>query len=304
MMKLFQKTKKLVTHNGSFHADDIFSSAALSILLEKKNEKFEIIRTRDKEIIKSADFVYDVGDIYDKNTNRFDHHQKGGAGQRANGILYSSFGLVWEKFGEEICGDRKASEMIDRKLVQSVDAYDNGMSLVEKKHIASPYLLDHMFLSMHLTWREDEKKIDELFQKSLNIAKEILKREIKQSLDILKAEEIILEIYQKSIDKRLIILDKKYPYEEILNKFKEPMYVVFERRDANKFWEVEAIRDDFKSFVNRKDFPTSWAGLRDEDLQKISGVDDALFCHRGLFMAVAKSKAGAIKLAQIAVESN
>jgi len=55
--------------------------------------------------------------------------------------------------------------------------------------------------------------------------------------------------------------------------------------------------------VNRKNFPKLWAGLRDEELQNVTGVPDAIFCHRGLFLAIAKSKEGAIKLAQIAVES-
>ena len=57
------------------------------------------------------------------------------------------------------------------------------------------------------------------------------------------------------------------------------------------------------TFKNRKDLPKSWAGLVDEELQKISGVPDAMFCHRGLFVANAKSREGAIKLAQIAVQS-
>jgi len=57
------------------------------------------------------------------------------------------------------------------------------------------------------------------------------------------------------------------------------------------------------SFENRKDFPNTWAGLRDEEFQKVSGVSDAVFCHRGLFLIGAKSKEGAIKLAQIALTS-
>ena len=72
--------KKLVTHNGSFHSDDIFAAATLIIYLEKRGEKYEIIRTRDQEIIKTGDYVFDVGGVYDEATNRFDHHQKGGGG--------------------------------------------------------------------------------------------------------------------------------------------------------------------------------------------------------------------------------
>lgn len=298
------KIKKLITHDGSFHADDIFACASLSLLLEKKNEKFKIIRTRDEEIIKKADYVFDIGEIYDPEKNRFDHHQKDGAGERENGIPYSSFGLVWQKFGKAICGSEKVAEIVDKKLVQPIDAFDNGMSLVEVKHEAVPYFVSHMFLDMCLTWKEDTQKSDEMFLKSVAMAKEILERVIIHTKDALEAEETLLKFYEEAQDKRLIILDRKYPYEEILNRFPEPVYVVFQRRDENKFWEVEAVRDNFRSFVNRKDFPKEWAGLREEELQKVSGVSDAIFCHRGIFMAIAKSKEGAIKLAQIALESN
>ena len=291
----------LVTHNGSFHTDDIFACATLSLICEKRGEQFEVIRTRDEEIIKQGDYVFDVGGIYDPKINRYDHHQHGGAGKRDNGIMYSSFGLVWDSFGEEISGSKKAKDVLEKKLVEPIDAFDNGINLVELKHEIVPYLIQNMFLSMHLTLREDKNKTDEMFMKSVEIAKEILSREIIQTRDMLLAEETLIKIYEDTKDKRIILLDKKYPYEEILNRFKEPLYVIFQRPDESKNWEVEAVRDNFRSFVNRKNFPKAWAGKRDEEMAEVSGVSDAIFCHNGLFMAIAKSKEGAIKLAELAL---
>ena len=130
--------KKLITHNGSFHADDIFACATLSLVLEKEGQEFEVIRTRDEETIKNGDYVFDVGGIYNPKINRFDHHQKSGAGKRENGIEYSSFGLVWKKFGKELTGSEKIAELIDKHLVSSIDAHDNGLDLVEIKYDVSP----------------------------------------------------------------------------------------------------------------------------------------------------------------------
>ncbi len=299
---MITSSKKLVTHNGSFHTDDIFAVAALSIMLERDKEPFQIIRTRDPEIIKTGDYVFDVGGIYDEATNRFDHHQVGGAGKGANGIEYSSFGLVWKKFGPKLCDSLKAAQIIDKRLAQPVDAFDNGFDLVENRHQISPYLIQHAFLSMVPTWREENLTNDEMFLKSVEIAKEILLREIIYAQDSVLAEEKLIEIYKNTNDKRIIILDTNYPYEYILNNFSEPLFVIYPRKTDNS-WGVKAMRVDPKSFKNRKDFPTAWAGLRYEEIAKASGVSDAIFCHRGLFMAVAKSKEGAIKLAQIAVDS-
>src|SRR3990167_7876781 len=112
---------KIVTHNAKFHTDDVFAAAALLLVYPEA----QINRTREKEVIDSADIVFDVGEEYNAEHNRFDHHQLGGAGNRENGIPYSSFGLVWKKFGEEISGSREVMKRIDSTLVQAIDAGDN-----------------------------------------------------------------------------------------------------------------------------------------------------------------------------------
>lgn len=297
--------KKLVTHNGSFHSDDIFACATLCLMLEKRGEQFEIIRTRDPEIIKNGDYVFDLGGIYDAGTNRFDHHQVGGAGGRSfDGVKieYSSAGLIWKKFGIEICESPKIVDILDKKLIAPIDADDNGVDLVLNKFKISPYLIKHLFSAMRPTWREEDLSKDKMFLKSVEIAKIILSREIIQAQDIVLAEDSVISIYNKTQDKKIIVLDNKYPFENILNNFQEPIFAVYPRKVTGD-WAAESIRDDLKNFKNRKNFPKSWAGLFNEELQKISNVNDAIFCHRGLFVAVAKSKEGAIKLAQIAVES-
>ena len=294
--------KKLITHDGSFHTDDIFAAATLAVYLDKKGETFEIIRTRDPEVINNGDYVFDVGGVYDEANNRFDHHQIGGAGRRENNIEYAAFGLVWKKFGAEVCGSLEAADILDKKLVTPVDAWDNGFDLVENKYEISPYYIQHAMLSMQPTWREENLTNEEMFLKSVAIAKELLTREITQVKDWALAKEIVTSIYQKTEDKRIIVLDKHYPYEYTLNNFREPLFVVYFKESSNS-WRAKAVREHPQTFKNRKDFPLAWGGLKDGELQKISGVPDAVFCHRGLFMAVAKSKEGAIKLAQIAVNS-
>ena len=292
--------KKLITHNGSFHTDDIFAAAALSLMLEKKGDSFEIIRTHDPEAIEKGDYVFDVGGIYDEEKNRFDHHQKSFKEKRENDILYSSFGLVWKKYGLELSGSEKIAKIVEEHLVAPVDAFDNGFDLVENKYDISPYLIQHFFLSMRPTWAEKEEDNDKTFLECVKISKEILSREIIHARDSVLAEEKVLSIYQNTKDKRIIILDQSYPYEDTLNDFFEPLFVVYPRVNDGS-WGVKAVRKEPKTFKNRKDFPKSWAGLRDEELQKITGISDAIFCHRGLFMAVAKTKEGAIKLAELAL---
>jgi uncharacterized UPF0160 family protein len=304
------KKLKLVTHDGSFHADDIFATATLSILLEKNGVEFEVIRTRESEIINSADYVYDVGGVHDEATNRFDHHQVGGAGKRKFGegdkvvdIEYAAFGLVWKKFGKEVAGSQKAADIIEKKLVAAIDAGDNGFEVGKYEYDVTPYSIQSAFYSMRPTWKEEGVTDDEMFFKCVPFAKEVLLREVKQISDFLEAEEKMDFLYKNSEDKRIVVLDQSYPYEYFVQNLPEPLFVVLPSRDKKDKWSARAVRQDPKTFKNRKDFPKAWAGLRDEELQQVSGVPDAIFCHRALFLAVAKTKEGAIELAKKALEA-
>lgn len=297
--------KKLITHDGSFHADDVFAAAALSLMFEGENQSFEIIRTRDEKEVEAGDYVFDIGGIYDSENNKFDHHQPGGAGKRENGIEYSSLGLVWKKFGKEICGSEKIAEMVDNKLVAPIDADDNGFDLVEKKHEIFPYLVQDVLSIFKPTSLEDMDK-DKQFKKALVWAKEILNREIKKANDQIEIAKIIQNFYKNSNDKKLVVIDEpevsRYEIWDALQDFSEPLFVVYGVEENE--WRVVAMRSDYNTFKNRKDFPKAWAGLRNEELQKVSGVSDATFCHNSLFLVGAKSKEGAVKLAQIALETS
>lgn len=294
--------KKLVTHDGSFHTDDIFACATLSLILEKKGERFIIIRTRDEEMINSGDYVFDVGKIYDPKLNRFDHHQAKFKEKRKNGIVYSSFGLVWKKFGIEIAGKKEIADIVEQKLVVPVDANDNGVDLYKNNlEDVSPYTLQDVFATFSPTALEDTKK-DDQFLKALVWAKDILIREIKKANDQIEITKIIRSFYENTKDKRLIVIDEpkvsRFEIWDALQDFSEPLFVVY---GDNKDWSVVAMRKDKNSFGNRKDFPVSWAGLKAKELQNITGVTDAIFCHNNLFLSVAKSKEGAIKLAELAL---
>ncbi|MCX6747772.1 MAG: MYG1 family protein [Candidatus Nomurabacteria bacterium] len=297
-----KKTKKLVTHNGKFHSDDIFACAVLSLVLEKENHSYEVIRTRDIEIIKEGDYVFDVGGVYDPDNNRFDHHQLGGAGKHENGIDYASFGLVWKKYGIVLCSSQEVVDDVDNNLASPVDAEDNGLDLyIPNFKGVLPYAIWDVFRSFMPTWKEDENMTDSIFPDMVDIAKKILLREIKKSEDKLEAKVLVEKTYENAVDKRLIILDHYYPWRKALMQHPEPVFVVTPRQGGK--WDLHTVNVSTDSFKARKDLPESWGGLLNKDLQKVTGVPEAIFCHRGLFLAVANSKEGILKLAELALNS-
>lgn len=294
---------KIVTHNAKFHTDDVFVVATLLIIYPDA----EIIRTRDEGLIKTANIVVDVGQVYDAENNRFDHHQAGGAGERENGIQYASFGLVWKKFGEKVSGSREAAEKIDCTIAQLVDAADNGQDIISSTiPEVFPFTINGVVDQYRATWKEEENW-DERFMEAVRWAESILKREIKIATDIFEGMKVVKTLYQESADKRVIVVDEKYDFgrELVMNtlvKFPEPVYAILYRRDT-KSWQVLAIRNNLRTFESRKALPESWRAKRDAEFETISEVSGALFCHRSGFMCTVKSKEGALKLAKIALNS-
>jgi uncharacterized UPF0160 family protein len=287
----------IVAHDGTFHTDDVFACATLSLVF--KDREIEIVRSRDEAIIAQADVVVDVGGMYDTTNNRFDHHQKGGAGARDNGIPYASFGLVWKTYGSMLTNDESSTNFIDEQLVQCIDGADNGvLNKIADNGVYSYSVID-IISAMRTTW-EESKTMDEAFIDAVNVATTILERMLAHAQSYTHAQDILETAYIQAPNKQIIEIGKEYPgWYEVMASHPEPLFVVYEREDGK--WSAKAVRITPVEFASRKQFPESWAGLRDEELQHTSGVVDATFCHNGRFIAVAQSREGAVELAQKAI---
>lgn len=307
ILKFFKKEKaKLVTHSYNFHIDDIFSCAALSLLLENKKIDYEIIRTREKnelEVLKQeamenknskkSVFIFDVGGEYDEENNLFDHHQKEGAGVRKNGVQYSSFGLVWKKYGEELCGCKKISDRIDYCIVMGIDANDTGFTLSEPLYDFSFYGLASLKNSFSPISGKKED-FDSTFLEVVDIAKRVLKNEIMWATKKMNDEERFEEIFNRSKDKRIIWIEEEISIGKLFPKHPEILFLVKKKRDGT--WIIISTMKSNKSKESKKYMPKEWGGLEGEALEKVSGIEGAKFCHRGLWIAAAKNKTAAEKM--------
>lgn len=284
----------IVTHNEKFHADEIFACASLLLIFPDS----KIIRSRDENDFRKADIRVDVGEKNNPETLDFDHHQRGGAGYRENGFPYASFGLVWKEFGKKICKNEEISKKIDRKLVQTIDALDFGYDFFTYSDIY-PYTISDMISAFNPSWEEDDNS-NEIFFELLEIAKKIINREIIKASGVINAKDFVENAIKYSPSLEYLILDKNCPWKDVIKYDEVFLYVIFPSSD-NK-WMAQAVPDRYKSFQNKKDFPESWAGLRTEDLQKVTGVEDALFCHPNRFICAAESKEGIIKMVELALK--
>ena len=284
--------KTIATHNGNFHADDVFSVAAIKSLFPD----FSLIRTRDLELIGKADIVIDVGGEYDPDAGRFDHHQRGGAGERENGIPYSSFGLIWKKYGVEICqGSQDVASSVDAGLVSTIDAIDCG----HVKGVSTGISLSHTISMFNPTWQEDSH-FDSCFDEAVDFASRVLTRFIATANGGISAKSIVAKAIEDAEDPRVIVLEQYTPWKRTVHALsEEALYMVYPAQSGA--WRIQTVPVEPGSFEDRKSLPKPWAGLSDESLQEVTGIDDAMFCHNGLFIAGAKSFESIMKMAAMAL---
>lgn len=284
----------IATHNGNFHADDVFSVAALKCVIPS----FKLVRTRDLEVIAQANIVLDVGGEYDPEAGRFDHHQRGGAGERENGIPYSSFGLIWQKYGLEICGgNEEVAKSVDSGLVSTIDAVDCG----HVEGVAQGISLSQTISMFNPTWQEDSH-YDVCFDEAVAFASRVLARFIASANGGISAKVIVAEAIEKAEDPRVIVLEQYTPWKRTVHALsEEALYVVYPSDSGQ--WRIQTVPAELGSFEDRKSLPTPWAGLSNKALQDVTGIDDAMFCHNGLFIAGAESFESTMKMAAMALQA-
>ncbi len=287
--------KKVITHSGSFHADDVFAVSTLQLHFGVEN--IEVVRTRDEAIIAAGDIVVDVGGVYDPGRQKFDHHQNG-APVRDNDIPYAAFGLVWKHYGEALAGGPELAAEIERKLVLPIDANDNGVSLFENtRPDASPLLAQDVIGLFKPEWGS-EASMNEGFLTACELARDVLSRSLLHIRADQAEKDYVRSVYGSASSKEVLVFDKQVSSIHLV-EFPEVMAVICPNEEGN--WSAAMVRKTYDSFSTKRQFPAEWGGLRDGELAVASGIADAVFCHKALFLFVAKSREGAVAAANKAL---
>lgn len=294
---------QLVTHWGSFHADEVFATALLVDLFPDA----EIIRSRKPELIQPAAgrIVYDVGGTFDPTRRVFDHHQPG-APTREDGTPYSAFGLVWRQFGQSYLDKRLppgiaplAFENFDRQMVLPIDLLDNG--IVPPSHLGDfqSLSLNALIADVMPTWLEDDGGGGEraAFDTAVAMAAAIMANRVRHIGAKLEAEALIGRSIEASGASKVLILETGMPWHGIMSNRACDHFrlVVHPRSDGD--WMVSAIPLRKGDYETRLDLPAEWAGLEGAALEEKAGIAGAVFCHLKRFIAVARTRQAALAMA-------
>lgn len=290
---------KLITHAGLFHADDVLAT----VILKKVFGNLSVCRTFKvpENGISDDAIVYDIG------FGKYDHHQKGGNGSRENGVPYAAVGLIWKDFGPKLvantCNPNFVWTLIDRDLIQGVDAIDNG-KMPKADYPAQVMSFSQTISVFNPNW-DSNMSADEAFIKAVEFAEIVFNNVFEHAVSKAKAQSIV----DKTIDyaeEHIMVLEQFVPWQEFLfasesDKADDIQFVVFPSNRGGFNW--QCVPDELGGFGQRKSVPTEWKGLRDLELQEVTDVKTATFCHPAGFIGGAETLEDAIALARIAVES-
>ena len=264
---------RVVTHDGIFHADEVFAYALLCIAYGRDN--VSIIRTRHSKVLELATQNKDtwaiaVGNSYDPSLLNFGHHMRDFAVTNSFGNKLSSFGLVVEELlRRDFFIEVKESLL---KFSKKVDMLENGVKKAE----------DLIFLSV-LNSYSDNEVIN--FYAALEVAMTYLRSLINQW----KEERIINMRLNDSLGNMTedgIIYNTDYiPVDERANAVPEAKLVVYKSKAGT--FNIQSVNvGETKDFSVRCPAPSKWLGLRDDELIRASGGLPLTFCHVGGFLTV------------------
>lgn len=273
--QILKKDASAWTHNGKFHADDVFSAALLLYL----NPEIRIFRGNQVP----EDFT---GVVFDIGRGRYDHHQKDSR-IRENGIPYAAFGLLWEGLGADILGEELA-EKFDESFVQPLDNNDNTG---EKNELAS------LIGSFNPAW-DSEDNNDEAFFQAVSVAGMILDHKFERYLGNERADQRVNELLkakeeqslENTEDSRILVLPEFVPCQKRLSET-QIAFVIFPSNRGG--YCIQPQKKEY-SMNYKCSFPSEWLGLEGEELVQATGFESASFCHKGGFLMTERSTGGCI----------
>ena len=292
-----QMDANFITHSGTFHADEVMAT----IILLNVFDNIRLCRTSKVENTNA--FAYDVG------FGEFDHHQADFDKIRDNGIKYASCGLIWKEYGLEIANklniENKNSffDTIDRNIKMDIDRDDNGQMLKNEPEIKIQNI-PNLIGNFNPSWN-DLSSETECFLNAIQFANTIFNNIVKSALSKEAARKIVEEKIEES-ENKILILDNYMPWKDIVlsssnSKAKDILFAVYPSKRGG--YNITATPVASGSFIIKKKFPSSWAGLENEKLQKVSGIKTISFCHKNLFICACKTYEDAIEIANIAVNN-
>lgn len=285
-----QTARSFGTHNGSFHADEV---TACSLLLSfHLIDRDKITRTRDPEVLETCEYVCDVGGVYEPALKRFDHHQATYKGP------LSSAGMVLQYLRDSGLIEHAVYDHLNRTLIMGVDAHDNGLAKSEVGVTTFSQVVSNF---LPIEYDVSSQEMDKAFFVAVDFVLGHLNR---FRARVAYTQACLTTVRDAMMaGTQALIFNEALPWIENFFELGGDLHPAqFVLMPSGDHWKLRGIPPSLAERMKvRKALPDSWAGLRDADLAQVTGLDGAIFCHKGRFISIWKTKEDAIKALHLAL---
>lgn len=282
--------------------------------------------------------MVDVGGEFDKTKNLFDHHQKSFEHTFSSlrpefpdyNVRLSSAGLIYTHFGEEVIEEilkkkcdlkvdgkllKKIFEKVYQGLIQEIDGIDNGVPMFNGEptyRITSD--ISSRVGRFNPSWNSnDDFDVQSQFEKAMVIVgEEFDDRVLYYGSVWYPARSIVAAAlenrYKTHSSGEIINLSRICPWKDHLFDLEKEnglegsiKLVIFRSGPADV--RVNCVPNKPGSFVCRKFLHKEWRGVRDQELDKVSGIEGAIFVHATGFIGGCKTEEGAMQMAIKSLEA-
>ncbi|GIX61100.1 MYG1 protein, putative [Babesia caballi] len=318
---------KVGTHSGNFHCDETLAISLVKLLSEFKDAA--IVRSRDPAVLETCDVLVDVGSVYDPENLRFDHHQtefNEFFDENHRVTRLSSAGMVYKHFAKRIfrevygvTNEEDVAELyvgVYERFIEALDAVDNGVPVADgpiRYDISTS--LPSRVARLNPSWVEEGVDIDERFRQAMQLTLSEFDYFVRNMIDVhLSAKHKFMEIYENRFqvhESGLVVeTPRGMPFYDRLYALEKregtpadkrvAFYITFEK--ATNQWRATCIKEGDHQFKSRRPFPERLSGLRDEELEKASGIPGLTFIHRAGFTCGGLTKESVLKLISLTIQ--
>lgn len=284
----------IYTHAGRFHADEVTAYAILSMCFSN----LHLHRLGDIDNLGTDGIVIDIGRRWDPEKGLFDHHQ--GYFPRPNGIPHASAGMVWDYYGlmavyALLGGSLEDSvyysikDEVDKSFIQGIDAHDAANTYRVEGYVGdvpvSVMTISHLIAQMNCEDVFDHEAQMEYFYNSAMIIKRIIRKEIRQAYDRVKAVQFLKDEATHLDCSKIIILPESVRWKKAVHdNYPQALFVIMPSSHPGSTFSMLAVPVDPDSREVKM------------PIERLDGFEG--FIHQGKWIAGSDSVADLIKLAK------
>lgn len=276
--------RSVAVHDGSFHADEVCACGLL--LAFQLVDRDKIVRSRDPAVLQNCEYVCDVGGVYDPARKLFDHHQVSYQGS------LSSAGMILAYLRDQQFMSLKEYQFFNDSLIRGVDDHDNGRAPLTPGVCSFSQIISNFSPIEH---EADSATETAAFFQAVDFAAGHMRRLHERFLYIAKSRQAVEEAMRKYKD--CLIFDRSVPWQDnFFDMDGEHHPAQFVIMPSGKHWKLRGIPPSGHDRMKvRCPLPLEWAGVMQSELQRISGIHGAIFCHKGRFISVWESYDDAVR---------